>query len=272
MLRHMRVLSLDIVAGACICSLFVARILEVQLSPFAVICLGIAVWLIYTMDHLLDGLRVQDNGAPRHLFHKKYRWTIFVIWTVLAFVALMLSFQLPVGTLEAGLILSFAVLIYFFLVYLFQTRQLYHKELFGAFIYTTGVFLPALTVFPTPWSSLVLVLILEFFLLALINLLLFARMDFVYDKAQAFGSLPGSIGKHHLLQFLTGLFFLTAILIPVVAMNWKSNLNVLYSQCILGAMLLVLGGLHLSIKNRLTNLQFQLLGDSIFLCPLILLL
>jgi len=272
MLLYVRVLSLDIVAGACICSLFFAEILEVEVGPPTLICLGISVWLIYTMDHLLDGLSVRDDAAFRHLFHRNYRRPIFAAWIILAFAGLMISFQLPVRILQAGLILSLLVLIYFFLVYLFRARQLYHKELFGSFIYTAGVFLPVLTVYPAPWPYFMVVLILEFFLLGFINLLLFARMDLGYDKAQSFASLPGSIGQHQFTRILNGLFILTGMLILVGAIWWKSFPNLLYGQFITGVMLSVLGWLHISIKNRQANLQFQLLGDSIFLFPLILLL
>lgn len=237
-----------------------------------IICLGIAVWLIYTMDHLLDGLTVKNDGALRHVFHRKHRWPIFGAWTILAFTGLMISFRLPVRTMEAGLILSLVVLIYFFLVYQFRARQLYHKELFGAFIYTSGIFLPSLTVAEPDWSYFILILIVEFFLLGFINLLLFARMDLVYDNAQDFGSLPGTIGKDQSNRILIGLFVATGILVSIVAISWKSQPNILYGQYILGLMLSVLGCLYLSFKDRPANLQFQLLGDSIFLCPLILLL
>ncbi len=208
-----RLFSLDIVAGACISSLFFAKILGVDLSPPTVTCLAMAVWLIYTVDHLLDGFRVGAGGAIRHFFHKKYRRFIFVAWTVCAFGCLMLSFQLPLITLKAGVVLSLLVLFYFLLEYQLRTRRLYHKELFGAFIYTAGIFLPAMSLHQSPLSFSIVVFILEFFLLAFINLLLFARMDMVYDKVYAFGSLPRSLSEHQFERLLKGLFILTGALI-----------------------------------------------------------
>jgi len=266
-----RALSLDIVAGACICSLFFADIMGIELTWAAVGCLGMAVWLIYTMDHLLDGFRVGDGGAFRHVFHKRYRGQIFAFWVAVTFAGLMLSFQLPILTLKSGLVLALLVMVYFMLVYQFGARHLYHKELFGAFIYTTGVFLPAMTVSPEPWSPVALVLLLEFFLLVFINLLLFARMDVLYDKIQSFGSLPGSLGPRRLNLSLQFLFIILGMLIVFGFLGWNSDPVLASGQFIMGVMWSGLVWLHLIIRTRPARLQFQLLGDSIFIIPLMLL-
>jgi len=267
-----RALSLDIVAGACICSLFFADIMGIELTWVAVGCLGMAVWLIYTMDHLLDGFRVGDGGAFRHVFHKRYRGQIFAVWVAVAFAGLMFSFQLPASTLKAGLVLALLVLVYFMLVYQFGAKHLYHKEVFGAFVYTAGVFLPAMTVSPEPWSPVVLVLILEFFLLAFINLLLFGRMDLLYDKNQSFGSLPGLIGRQRLDLYLQVLFIVLGTLIVYGFLGWKSDPVLASAQFMMGIMCSGLVWLHVLIRTGPARLQFQLLGDSIFIVPLILLL
>ena len=47
-------LSLDITAGAVVMSFFVAHLLGVALTVSMVIGLAIAIWLIYTLDHLKD--------------------------------------------------------------------------------------------------------------------------------------------------------------------------------------------------------------------------
>jgi hypothetical protein len=46
-------LSLDVTAGAVISSLFVGKVFKVQLSLNMIFGLGIAIWLIYTVDHLM---------------------------------------------------------------------------------------------------------------------------------------------------------------------------------------------------------------------------
>ncbi|WP_339608375.1 hypothetical protein [uncultured Roseivirga sp.] len=47
-------LSLDVTAGAVICSLYVAKLFEVRLESSMLVGLGVAIWLIYTIDHLFD--------------------------------------------------------------------------------------------------------------------------------------------------------------------------------------------------------------------------
>ena len=57
-------LSLDITAGAVIMTLFLGQVFEVEVSGTMVAGLAIAIWLIYTADHLFDAFKLKIAVAP----------------------------------------------------------------------------------------------------------------------------------------------------------------------------------------------------------------
>ena len=59
--QTLNILSIDIAAGAVICCAFFADILGVSVLPYGFITLGLTVWIIYTVDHLLDVWREKPN-------------------------------------------------------------------------------------------------------------------------------------------------------------------------------------------------------------------
>lgn len=57
--RYLNALSLDVVLGGVISGLFFAKLLEVTLPSQVLVELALAVWVIYTLDHLWDAYRSQ---------------------------------------------------------------------------------------------------------------------------------------------------------------------------------------------------------------------
>ncbi|MEO8760594.1 MAG: hypothetical protein ABI448_06880, partial [Bacteroidia bacterium] len=78
-------LSLDVVAGAAVFSLAISKYYQVKISWSALICQSIAIWLIYTFDHLLDAKKTAgDPSTYRHQFHKKNKKTLLTASAVLS--------------------------------------------------------------------------------------------------------------------------------------------------------------------------------------------
>ena len=91
---YFRLLSLDVVLGACVSTLFVAKYLGVVLPNLVVVALGVAVWVIYTTDHLLDGSKaVSTPLTRRHQFHQKNRKPIFFILVLVMFVGFVVGYS-----------------------------------------------------------------------------------------------------------------------------------------------------------------------------------
>ena len=84
--RLLNILSIDVAAGAVICALFFARLFEVQIKPYGLISLGLTVWIIYTADHLLDGIKTHHRAATkRHQFHQ-YHFKVLCVVMIVAII------------------------------------------------------------------------------------------------------------------------------------------------------------------------------------------
>ena len=65
-----QILSLDVVLGAVSVGVFATQLLQVKANPYWWIILAVAVWVIYTFDHLVDGFKKKgESTIYRHRFH-----------------------------------------------------------------------------------------------------------------------------------------------------------------------------------------------------------
>jgi hypothetical protein len=142
--RWLSLFSLDAVLVALAWQEVLARGSHVYLTWQERALLGISVWIIYILDHLLDGTIGRKleivNKAPRHYFISRYRF-FFIGAMTLAFlidVALLphISFSLLIAGSTLGLITS----LYLFFNTSLLTRGIwpYGKETFISLIFTLG--------------------------------------------------------------------------------------------------------------------------------------
>ncbi|MFA5418043.1 MAG: hypothetical protein WC341_06250 [Bacteroidales bacterium] len=105
--------------------------------------LPVAVWVVYTLDHLLDSLKSMNRASnQRHQFHFRYFWTLFSIMIILGGIALFLSlFFFRIQVMWIGLSLSILVVLYFGLLNFLpeKYRKFLPKELFIAIVYVLGI-------------------------------------------------------------------------------------------------------------------------------------
>ena len=116
-----QVLSLDVVLGALATGIFAARLVGVGIDLAWLAVLAGAVWVVYTLDHLLDGLKTKENShIYRHRFHYLHRRAIILTLAVAALLTAILAFScLENNILLWGAYLSLFVLGYFALHYLY---------------------------------------------------------------------------------------------------------------------------------------------------------
>ncbi len=113
------VLSLDAPLVACVWAEMFARCAGMRVPESELGALFLSVWLIYTLDRLLDGKNAEDErlvgafgGAlrQRHIFHVVYRKSIACAAVVVAVCAALLVFgQMNAVTFAAGLVMLCAV-------------------------------------------------------------------------------------------------------------------------------------------------------------------
>jgi len=261
--RLLNILSIDIVVGAVVCALFFAKIFGVKVFPYGLISLGLTVWIIYTADHLLDAKKVQQAASTeRHRFHQKYFKVLFMLMIVAAVVDFAQLFFIREKVFETGLMLSAGVIIYFFI----QRYLKFLKEISGALLYASGVLLIPLSLIHSITTSQ-LILVIQFILTALINLVLFSWIDKSHDEKDKHSSFATAMGEKPTKLFLIILFVVQTIftLIEFQISDFKFEIVIVLMNVIL---------FLISVRKKYfeVNDRYRLLGDAIFMLPLIYLL
>lgn len=134
--------SLPVVVGAVLSHKMAARLSGVEQLPWATpIVLALAVWIIYTVDRLLDIRKTDYPKTARHTFHRN---NIVLLWQCVAgatIVGILLTFWLPSSIIKFGLILGAACVMYIALVFQLPHRHpaLLLKEPLVAILFSAGV-------------------------------------------------------------------------------------------------------------------------------------
>lgn len=188
-LKIAQILSLDVVLGAIISSMFVAKFLSVYLPFSHYSALGIAVWLIYTADHLADARKIRHRAhSARHRFHQRYFKAVSIAWFIVALLGLYNLSYLPRQLVILGLSLAALVGMYFLLIRLLPRPRFFHKEFVIAFLYASGIFLAPLYQLSERPGFLIMLFFMQYLLLALINVLLISWYEKDIDQADGHSS------------------------------------------------------------------------------------
>ena len=256
--RIINLLSIDVAVGAVCSALLFAKILDVHILPYGLASLGLSVWIIYTADHLLDAHKIKAPAATaRHQFHQRYFRPLLVF--------------LAVGIVVDGLIILFVrkpvlisgiVVASFVAIYLVLHRYLkFMKEFFIALFYTIGVLLPSISVTALRWQEWPWILIVEFFLTALINLILFSWFDYANDRRDETISFVTVVGERAGRIFL-GILFCVVFFLAIVFFHGRDSIIIL----MMNGMLLTVFWFpkYFEVADR-----FRLVGDFAFFIPLL---
>lgn len=250
------------VAGACISTVYLSNLFQSPLSGIAVLALGISVWLIYTADHLWDAKKNKTPSTLRHTFHQRYFNLIFGIWIMVAIAGLFLLFLLPSMILKLGVVLLFVVIMYFIMLYFWGEKSALIKEFMIALLYTSGVFIsPIGSGFETKplvifWVSSL------YFLLALINVLIFSIYDEFEDKKDGHSSIVLKFGANKVLLLTKTLWCIGVVLLIFGEKN-------IFDNYIFILMFAILGSVIFFRRIFRNNEWYRVLGDGIFIIPII---
>jgi hypothetical protein len=263
--RFLNTLSLDVVTGAVISALFFGKLFQVSIRPYGLIALGLTVWIIYTIDHLRDAKKIAHQASTeRHRFHQRNFPLLIVGVGVALLLDVVTIFFIRKQILEWGLIL-FSIVI----LYLIGQRSLrFAKEVFIACLYSCGVLLPSLALTEIQMDFSHYLIIIQFGIIAWINLLMFSWFDYEFDQHDNQNSFVTIFGKRITRMVLIGLVTLNFCLAIILAF--------VYGITLLVFILLLMNTTLLTVflfRNRLAkNDLYRLLGDAVFLLPLLFLL
>jgi len=261
--QHINILSLDVVAGAVIGSLFFARIFVVTVSTAVLAALALTVWIIYTIDHLRDAKTIRKVAfTDRHRFHQEHFRVVLIILGVAIAADATLVFFVPPVILKLGTYLALVVLAYL----IFQRHLKFLKEVFVACLYTAGILLPSIAVIPYDLQPMHYLIIGKFFITALMNLLLFSLFDYRRDRSQQ---------QHSFVTWFSPSFTQYGIMI-LGLLNIFSGLRLWGFDPLVAFVFITMNLLLLSIlffrKRLADNNCYRMLGDAVFFIPVISLL
>ena len=256
-------MSIDVAAGAGICCYYFALYLNAPINYLDVFTLIIVVWWVYTLDHLIDAYRSPVQGRPdRHYHYQRYFFYFLVLFTVQTASLVLLLNYLPEKVTLVGTFLGVMVIVYFALIVSINGQLLLIKEFLIATLYTAGIWLIPLTL-GNPSES-VLILIVEFFLIALVNLLLFSYRDLEYDQKNGFKSFTTRFGRR--MTLLVCYYAIVLLLIwSFYHFILVGNLRVQVILCGMGITLLIL----LINIDRIRLPLIRVVADATFFIPLI---
>lgn len=256
--RLINLLNLDVMLGAMATALFFSRQMMVPVRVYGVVALGLTVWVIYTVDRLMDVRHLnQPAYSERHRFHQKYAQPLWIaVVGVVMIIGVLMVFIRP-SILIGGLILAPLSGLYLLL-----QKKIPIKELTVAVFYTLGVLLPA---WPGSWNLLlpVAALIVQLFLIALTNLVLFAWFETDTDNKMGQASLVTRLGKKSVTVLLMVLF--------TVGSSLSLGVTILFNPVswIFLAMWMALICLFRFHTYFEQHERYRLWGDAIFYLPIL---
>jgi hypothetical protein len=258
--RIVNALSLDVAAGAVICAAFFAELFNVDVLPQGLAALGLAVWIVYTADHLLDANRLKNQASTfRHQFHQRHFKLLAALLLVACVMEFVLLFFLRKPIFYNGLWLGLGVG-----VYVVINRWLsYFKEVAGALLYSAGVFLPTFSLTYQPFQIFDELILLQFLLIVFTNLVLFSWMDYEHDIKDRSRSLITLVSKDRgrvIIWFLFIAFFILNAF--TISVHGKPTVIFFIMELIL--FLIFLFPSYFQKEER-----FRFIGDAIFFLPII---
>ncbi len=270
--KYFKALSLDVVTGACISSLFVAKYLGVTLHFSIVLSLGLCVWLIYTFDHLWDARKVAHTAHSfRHRFHQRHFSTLTVIAILAAVMGLPLLRWLPISVFYMGLLLLTLVVLYFVFLITIGRKPFFHKEFMIAFLYTGGIFLGPLSLYQGHLNSALICLFAQFVVLAFTNLVIFSVFEMDLDLRDGHRSLATLIGRRKGRWLIGMLLILSPVMAVSFLMEHHFSEKALWIQGICFMMTAFLA-LVMVFPKVFRGEAYRTISDGIFYLPILFLL
>lgn len=269
---HLRLswLSIDVVLGALAGLVFFSKLLRIELEWQVFLLLGLAVWSIYTADHLLDSRqKTEVDLSPRHLFHLKYKNSLRISLGLVLICGLSLAyytFDLS-SELRWSLILGTLISASMLLIRLAGRRMAWAKEISIALFYVLGIaWIPLLRVKVLDLSWEIFLFLGSYILLALINLLILSHLDRRQDQLGGFFSSAFLFPPIKFIELIRRLCFLS-LLIGLASFILLPSFYRSFS-CILIVMSLVH---YLAFFNpKLSAEKVRLRTEAVFILPVLL--
>lgn len=232
--------------------------------------LAMSVYIIYTLDHILDGLKWKEKSlALRHFIHFKYRQIFLVMAAiVLVVLAFFVYLFLDKTSIRFGMIMSLIVVLYFILNFAF--RKLFRKlvplkeTMVAVIVASCFIVLPAMqSKMSMQWP--IVILFLGVIALNLSNLLMFSYYDYEVDRKARFSGTSKVISQERLKLLIVSLIAIGLIACIYSAILLHLNILQISVLVVMHFQLLVIALFEDVYKK---NERYRFWGDIIYLYPL----
>jgi 4-hydroxybenzoate polyprenyltransferase len=233
------------------------------------VVLGLAVWFVYTADHLLDALRGNpDHLSKRHKFHFENKNHIILALFLAALISVILAFVfLDTKIIVFGFILGGTVLLYqFILVISGKIKSIVQKEIVVALIYIAGIWGGPLILQDSNISLEQWLVMISLFLLAASDLLILSIYDEELDYKAGFKSFAVQFGQK-ITGGLVSSLLLSAISIGIFLIFTTGDKVFNITGIILVIMGLVLGSMQVFTSFYGKNNRIRYFNEIVFWLP-----
>lgn len=269
---YLQILSIDIVLGACAGMLFFDRLIGADLRLLLYLLLGLAVWCIYTFDHLMDARQIKkEASAPRHAFHQKHFRVLAFLLVVLGSLGLGAAFYfLKIKFIVfTGVALGSLILLSFMLLKIFPQRWVFLKEVSIATLYVGGIMLAPYFHYDMAGIPQAFWLLgLAYVLVAWFNTLYLGILDRESDEEDGLYSFALAVGKDRSIKLLFGLMvfklFYIASLYLMLPSRFYFHISIILIMALIHCIVFLEG------KTDKDGIRGRL--DACFLLPFLLLL
>ena len=217
MFRLINILSLDVAFGATAFAYLAASFFQHIISPLLYFVLFVVVWLIYTLDHLLDARNSDINLAYRYIFHQKNFKVLALLSLVFFCVLLVLLFFLDSYIIYWSFLPASLVILHFFLThYVTKINEyiFFPKEFTVIIVFTIGVLLPSFQTFFLSFTSIIFVFLI--FLILSINSLLLSFFEAKKDLKANHKTIITNLGLSGLSNLILICFVLAFVQILIL--------------------------------------------------------
>ncbi len=199
---------MDVVLGAMAGMLFFQKLLQIQLFWQAYGLLALAVWSIYTLDHLLDVREDSPHFSSRRKFHFRHRKMLMLFLGLAVLIGLVGAFWWFGWGKELQLTLILALMILGSNLMIRKIGTGWLKELSIAVFYVVGIFwLPVLRASEMDVSWIDLLFLPAYILLAFLNLLMLSQLDQLEDESAGYFSATRTLTPALLLTIIRKIAF-----------------------------------------------------------------
>jgi len=273
--RRFNLLSLDVVTGALAGAMLAVKVTGSHPVTAFWFCLASSVWLVYTADHLLDGMKNRNRSeSPRHLFHYRFKKTLFISILVLGLSTALLAFTyLPAQLILFGTALGIFVLLYLFITWILgrKGKRYFFKEGIIAIVYVAGIWGGPLVFTGKPPHMETVLIIIAFFFLALNNLLTLSYYEEIKDRKDGHYSFTVVHGKKATLALIMIFFLLISFLFIRAIVNAHSAATTF--ACFIFFIMGILQLFLVFFKNIFgKKYRYRILGELVFWLPGLILL